>query len=88
MEENDGVAIGDKDGSTFKIQTHKRFKRTVFIRTRQNQQIFGVIPFVKLQKDTWTTAKRSKTMKNEMESFYVFGSCFSTLAVILVPDFC
>ena len=29
-------------------QTHKRFKRTLSIRTRQNQQIFGVIPFVKL----------------------------------------
>ena len=26
------------------IQTHKRFKRTLFIRTRQNQQIFRVIP--------------------------------------------
>ena len=30
----------------------KRFKRTLFIRTRQNQQIFGVIPFVKLQNST------------------------------------
>ena len=27
-----------------RIQTGKRFKRTLFIRTRQNQQIFGVIP--------------------------------------------
>ena len=43
-----------------RIQTHKRFKRTLFIRTRQNQQIFGVIP----------------------------KSCFRTLAVILVWDFC
>ena len=31
-----------------KIQTHKRFRRTPFIRTRQHQQILGVIPFVKL----------------------------------------
>ena len=30
------------------IPTHKRFKRTLFIRTRQNMQIFRVIPFVKL----------------------------------------
>ena len=35
-----------------KIQAHKRFKRTVFIRTRQNQQIFWVITFAKLQNDT------------------------------------
>ena len=34
------------------IQIRKRFKRTPFIRTRQNQQIFGVISFVKLQNDT------------------------------------
>ena len=33
-----------------KIQTCERFKRTLFIRTRQNQQLFGVIPFAKLQK--------------------------------------
>ena len=35
-----------------KIQTHKRLKGTVFIRTTHNVQIFGVIPFIKLQNDT------------------------------------
>ena len=35
-----------------KIQTPKRFKGTLFIGTKQNQQIFGVMPFVKLQNDT------------------------------------
>ena len=35
-----------------RIQIHKRFKRTVLIRTRQNQQIFGVIAFFKLQNNT------------------------------------
>ena len=34
------------------IQTHKRLKRTLFIRTKHNMQIFGVIPFIKLQNDT------------------------------------
>ena len=34
------------------IQTHKRFKRTLFIRTKHNMQIFRVIPFIKLQNDT------------------------------------
>ena len=29
----------------FKIQTHKRFKRTLFIRTKHSMRIFGVIPF-------------------------------------------
>ena len=31
----------------YKIQTRERFKRTLFIRTRQNQKFFRVIPFVK-----------------------------------------
>ena len=35
------------------IQTHKKFKRTLFIRTKtRNLQIFGLIPFVKLQNET------------------------------------
>ena len=34
------------------IQTQKRFKRTPCIRTRTQLQMFGLIPFVKLQKDT------------------------------------
>ena len=33
-------------------QTYKRFKRTIFIRTKHNMQIFGVIPFNKQQNDT------------------------------------
>ena len=33
------------DPFEIRIQTH------LFIRTRQNQQMFGVIPFVKLQND-------------------------------------
>ena len=35
-----------------KLQTHKRFKRTLFIRTEHSLQIFRVIPFIKLQNDT------------------------------------
>ena len=31
-------------------------------------QIFGVIPFIKLQNDTLTTVKLWKMMENEMES--------------------
>ena len=37
----------------------------LFIRTRQNQQIFQVIPFVKLQNNT---AKQSETMQNEVKT--------------------
>ena len=51
-----------------KIQTHKRLKRTLFIRTKHNMRMFGVIPFIKLQNDTSTTVKGWKTMKNETES--------------------
>ena len=32
--------------------------RTLFIRTKHNMQIFGVIPFIKLQNDTYTIVKR------------------------------
>ena len=28
---------------------NKRFKRTLFIRTKRNLQIFGAIPFIRLQ---------------------------------------
>ena len=34
------------------IRTDKRFKRTLFIGTKRNMRIFGVIPFIKLQSDT------------------------------------
>ena len=34
------------------LKTHERFKRKLFIRTKQNVQIFGVIPFIKLQNYT------------------------------------
>ena len=32
--------------------THKMFKRMLFITTKHNTQILGVIPFIKLQNDT------------------------------------
>ena len=32
-----------------RIQTHKRLKRTLFIRTKYNRQNFGVIPFFMLK---------------------------------------
>ena len=34
------------------VQTHKRTQRTLFIMTKYNHQISGVIPFIKLQIDT------------------------------------
>ena len=37
---------------TREIQTHKMFKRTLFIRTKYNMRIVGVIPFIELQNDT------------------------------------
>ena len=35
-----------------KLQTHERFKRTLFIQTETQSAIFRVIPFIKLQNDT------------------------------------
>ena len=42
----------------YHLQTHRRFKRTLIIRTKHNMQIFGVIAFIKLPNDTQTTVKR------------------------------
>ena len=55
--------------------------------------IFREIPFFMPQNNTWTTVKGLKTMKNDMRLdlsliFYVFGSYFRMLAVLLVSDFC
>ena len=36
----------------YKFQTDERFKIMLFIRTKHNTRISGVIPFVKLQNDT------------------------------------
>ena len=36
----------------YNIQTHKRSKRTLFIRTKYNMRICGVIPFFRLQNKT------------------------------------
>ena len=34
------------------IQTHTRFRIMLFIRTKHNMRVFGVMPFIKLQNDT------------------------------------
>ena len=56
-----------------KIQTEKGSKERLLIMTRTHtMQIFGEIPYVKPQNDTWTTVKRLKTMKNEKETYLFF----------------
>ena len=35
-----------------RIQTHKRFKGTLFIRTKHNTRILGLIPLINLRNDT------------------------------------
>jgi len=49
--------------SSCQIQTHKRLKGTLFIKTNDNMQILRVIPFIKLQNDTFSN---SQTVKNEI----------------------
>ena len=46
-----GQSVNGEQLDECQIQTHKRFKRTLFIRTK-TLEIFGVIPFIKLQNDT------------------------------------
>ena len=42
----------EQSKESYKIQSHRRFKRTLFIRTKHHMQIFGVMPFIKLQNNT------------------------------------
>ena len=46
------VTDTDDNNNCSKIQTHKWFKITLFIRTKHNMHIFGVIPSIKLQNNT------------------------------------
>ena len=59
-----------------KTQTHKRFRRTLFIRTKHNIQIFGVIPFIKLQNKVkwWKMRWRAKPLIHFWSSYVVFMS--------------
>ena len=55
------------------VQTYKRLKRMLFIRTRQNQQIFGEIPFVKLQDDKSETVKNDEKWSEKLNHLSVSG---------------
>ena len=80
-------AFGDFCGKLHKHRSkHNRLKRMLFIRTRQHQQILGVIPFVELPNNTWTTAKRSKTMKHEVKRQTAY-LCLDELRCFPVPIF-
>ena len=46
------TAYSARSNARKRVQTQKRFKRTLFIRTKHNTHIFGVNPFMKLQNDT------------------------------------
>ena len=46
-------------------------------------QIFGEFPFMKPQNDTYTTDKRSKTMKNERKRFILFWLGFYSSDILL-----
>ena len=61
-----------------KIQTHKRFKRDFFIRTKHNIRIFGIIPFVKLQNVT-STGHENDTAPPKTDKWLSFPSHFSSL---------
>ena len=64
------ISVAGLSATTTTRSKHiKDSKERLFIRTQtHNLQIFGVIPFVKLQNNTKTTVKRLKTMKFEMRS--------------------
>ena len=80
------------------IQTYKRFKRTLFIRTKTQSANFGGIPLYQATKRHLTRvlgesplSSYKTTLKQQLngeKGFYVFRSCFRTLAVILVSDLC
>ena len=55
---NDYACLARLTYTDHKFQTHKRFKRALFIGTKHNVRILGVISYIKLQNDTYTTDKR------------------------------
>ena len=61
-----GVMTNEEPQLLSKIQTRKKFNRMLFIRTKHNMQIFGVIPFIKLQNNTWGL-NDEKNVQNQME---------------------
>ena len=58
------------------IQTHRRFKRMLFIRTKHNMQIFSIIPFIKPQNDI------STNMNTSGHSCFSFFYITNTLFVV------
>ena len=62
-----------RQGQWIKIPTHKRLKRTVFIRTKYSMRIFRVSPFFKLQTNAQTTAKRWKWYVGYLSAFVWAG---------------
>ena len=64
-----------------KIQTHKRFKRTLIYYDIDNMmKIFRKIPLFRPQNDTQTTVKRLKTMKNDTKGeLTIFCCCVQCL---------
>ena len=59
----------------WKIPTHERLKRTLFIRTKHSTRIFGVIPFIKLSNDIWTADKRWKMRCRTRTLIFFWLSC-------------
>ena len=60
-----------------------------FIMTQKhNRQMFGIIPFVKLQHDTWTTVKGLQTMKNEMKNEITFVAVVVDWAIVFLSSEC
>ena len=52
----------------------------LFITTRQNQHILGVIPFVKLQNDTYTTFFQAQGRKTtQLNQTYISGLAFHSI---------
>ena len=76
-----------------KIQTHQRFKRTLFIKTKHNMRIFGVINFIKLQLKGHLTVKRvyslpSSGHENNIAQPQTKDKCFSSICHCLPFNRC
>ena len=65
-----------------RIQMYKRFKRTLFIWTKHNMEIFGVIPFYQATK---RDLNNSETMKNVLKRITPkIRLCFVLISSVLL----
>ena len=82
------VVLGEeKKPVMYKVQTHKRFQRTLFIRTKHNLHVFGVISFIKLQNILPNTGQENNIAQPKTEKWFGFPFLSSFFLLLFLKPF-